>query len=99
MTARPARATTTPHNKTPTTLLRWRERDTNFGITKSTAEKAAELLGISETQLIHQALASFVAREVPHYDPDFDPLTDTHYAAIRKRVDQTPIKKASSSLL
>lgn len=86
-------------NKPPTTLFRWREKDSSFGITKTTAEKAADLLGINETQLIHRALAEFLAREVPHYDPNFDELTDEHYAAIRARVNQHPVGKVLSSLV
>ncbi|MDB5973039.1 MAG: hypothetical protein JWQ90_5489 [Hydrocarboniphaga sp.] len=85
--------------KPPTTLFRWRAKDSTFGLTKTTAERAAELLGINETQLIHRALAEFVSREVPHYDPDFDELTDEHYAAIRASVPQQLRGKVIGSFL
>ncbi|MGH8446422.1 MAG: hypothetical protein ACREVL_14205, partial [Solimonas sp.] len=66
---------------------------------KQTAEKAAKLLGLNETQLIHIALAQFVAREVPHYEVGQDDLSEAHYEAIRKRVDQTRTGKVLSSLI
>lgn len=71
------------------TLFRWRTKDTPNGVTKTTASHAAEVLGVNETQLMHMALAQYIAREVPLYDPDFDALTSADLAEIRRRVPQT----------
>jgi len=48
--------------KPQSTLLRWREADTPHGITKETAMRAAKQLGLNETQLIHEALATCPGR-------------------------------------
>jgi len=73
----------------PTTLLRWRSVDTPHGVTKETASRAATILGFNETQLIHEALAFYLAFQMPQYAPDFDALTAADLAAIRERAPQT----------
>ncbi|MDZ4819031.1 MAG: hypothetical protein SGJ20_08670, partial [Planctomycetota bacterium] len=40
-------------------LLRYRDADTAFGVSRGTATQLAETLGLSETQVIHVALAQF----------------------------------------
>jgi hypothetical protein len=80
-------------------LLRYREKDTKNGVTKHTALQAAEALGISETQLVHLALAQFVARELPQYERDDGPLSKEALAAIARRVPQDGHGPVLSSLL
>ena len=75
-----------PH--TEKTLVRWRASDTPNGVTKRTVLHAAEVLGFTETQLIHTAVASFIAHTLPQYQADLSPISEDVYAAIRARVPQ-----------
>ncbi|TJY57198.1 hypothetical protein E4T66_17465 [Sinimarinibacterium sp. CAU 1509] len=86
-------------HKPPTTLLRWRETNTPHGVTKELAAKAAAALGFTETQLVHEALAYFLPRALPQYDPDFDLLTEADLVAIRARVPQEETGTVLSSII
>jgi hypothetical protein len=66
------------------TLLRYRDRNTRNGVTKATAQKLAELLGLTETDLLHRLLAQAAARELPQYEADDGPLSDAAWRALRK---------------
>ena len=65
-------------------LLRYRESDTTFGVTRATATRLAKTLGLSETQVIHVALAHFARQNLPAYEPDDGPLTDEQMSAIER---------------
>ena len=69
-------------------LLRYREKDSAYGVSRATAVKLADTLGISETQVIHVALAHLAKEALPRYEIDDGPLTDRQYRAIRKLVPQ-----------
>ena len=45
-------------------LLRYRDTDTAYGVTRKTASRLAKTLGLSETQVIHVALANFATLHV-----------------------------------
>lgn len=87
--AKPVKAAKAASRKvTPAVLLRYRDTDTAFGVTRETATKLVQHLGLSETQVIHVALAHFAAQTLPRYEMDDGPLTDEQYEEIRKRVPQ-----------
>jgi hypothetical protein len=65
-------------------LLRYCETDTTFGVTRATATRLAKTLGLSETQVIHVALAHFARQNLPAYEPDDGPLTDEQMSAIAR---------------
>lgn len=65
-------------------LLRFRETDRAHGISRRTATRLAKVLGLSETQLIHVALAQFARQHLLRYEPDEGPLTAERKGAIRK---------------
>jgi len=69
-------------------LLRYRDKDTAYGVTRRTATRLAQTLGLSETQAVHVALANLARQTLPRYEPDDGPLTDEQMAAIRKLVPQ-----------
>jgi len=73
-------------------LLRYRDKDTPYGVTRKTATKLAGKLGLSETQVVHVALANLARQTLPQYEPDDGPLTDEQYAAIGKLVPQERFK-------
>lgn len=66
-------------------LLRYRDVDTPYGVTRKTASRLARELGLTETQVIHAALAQFAQQNLPRYEPDEGPLTPQQKDAIRKR--------------
>ena len=86
----PAKPATTRRKKPPIAgiLLRYREKDSALGVSRETAPKLAESLGVSETQVIHVALAQLARQTLPRYEVDNGPLTDEQYNAIEKQVPQ-----------
>lgn len=69
-------------------LLRYRDSDTPYGVSRKTASKLAETLGLTETQVIHVALAQLANQTLPRYEPDDGPLTQRQARAIRKLAPQ-----------
>ena len=86
----PAKPSSTRRKKPPAAgiLLRYREKDSALGISRDTATRLAESLGVSETQVIHVALAQLARQTLPRYEADNGPLTDEQYRAIGKQVPQ-----------
>jgi len=84
------RRTASKRKKTAGTgiLLRYRDKDSAYGVSRATAVKLADTLGVSETQVIHVALAHLAKEALPRYEIDDGPLTDRQYRAIRKLVPQ-----------
>lgn len=78
-------------------LLRYRETDTRFGVSRATATRLAQTLGLSETQVIHAALANFARQTLPQYEPDDGPLTAAQEKAI-ERLQPSGRMKVKSSL-
>ncbi len=81
-------ATANTSRRTRNVILRYRERDTPFTVTRKTTARLAETLGMTETQVIHLALAELAARYLPGYAPDEGPLKPATLRAIRKRIPQ-----------
>lgn len=79
-------------------LLRYRDTDTAFGVTRATATRLAKALGLSETQVIHVALAHFARQNLPAYEADDGPLTDEQMKRIRELVPQTGFVSGKRSL-
>ena len=79
------RKRTAAKSKTPSSngiLLRYRERDTAYGVTRRTTTRIAENLGLSETQVVHMALANLARQTLPRYELDNGPLTEAQKDAI-----------------
>lgn len=75
-------------NQSTGILLRYRDSDTPYGVSRKTASKLAKTLGLTETQVIHVALAQLANQTLPRYEPDDGPLTQRQARAIRKLVPQ-----------
>lgn len=69
---------------TDSLLLKFRAKDTRFGVTRDTVRALASELDISETQVVHMALSRFAEELLPAYEPDDGPLTSRQLAAVRK---------------
>lgn len=87
MTTRSAARTTTAKRKKAANavLLRYRDNDTAFGVSRNTVTRLTKTLGLSETQVIHVALVQFARQTLPSYDPDDGPLTDPQKKEIERR--------------
>lgn len=83
-TARPRKAMA----KGDALLFRFRDRDSDFGVTRRTADSLAKHLGMSETQVLHVALAKMAHEHLPAYEQDDGPLTDRQLARIKRAVPQ-----------
>ena len=73
-------------------LLLFRDEDTEHGITRESLRRMARIKGISETAVIHLALAN-LRNTLPNYEPDDGPLT----SAQRKAVEDDVIAKHPES--
>lgn len=65
-------------------LVKFRSKDTPFGVTRKTVKALAKELDVNETQVIHMALSKFASDMLPAYAPDDGPLTAKQIAALRK---------------
>ena len=78
--------------------FRYRTVDSATGITRKTAKRLAEYLGVDETQAIHQALHELAIKVLPQYEADDGPLTATQIRQIKKHVPQGSKRSVRSSL-
>ena len=78
--------------------FRYRSSDSTTGVTRDTAKRLAEHLGVDETQAIHLALHDMAVKLLPQYEADEGPLTATQMRQIRKRVPQGKKRSVRSSL-
>lgn len=78
--------------------FRYRTADSATGITRKTAKRLAEYLGVDETQAIHQALHELAIKVLPQYEADDGPLTATQIRQIKKHVPQGSKRSVRSSL-
>ncbi len=78
--------------------FRYRVADTPTGVTRETARRLAEHLGVDETQVIHLALRDMAARLLPQYEPDDGPLSPAQMRQVRKQAPQAGKRSVRSSL-
>jgi hypothetical protein len=78
--------------------FRYRATDSASGVTRDTAKRLAQRLGVDETQVIHLALHEMAVKLLPRYKPDDGPLTTAQLRQIRKRVPQNTKRSVRSSL-
>ncbi|MBU3607825.1 hypothetical protein ICN29_04940 [Polynucleobacter sp. AP-Mumm-500A-B3] len=67
-------------------LVKFRSKDTQFGVTRTTVKAIAKELDVNETQVIHMALSKFATDVLPSYAPDDGPLTAKQVLTLRKDV-------------
>ena len=65
-------------------LVKFRSKDTQFGVTRTTVKAIAKEPDANETQVIHMALSKFATDVLPAYAPDDGPLTAKQVLALRK---------------
>ncbi len=79
--------------------FRYRAMDSATGVSRETAKRLADRLGVDETQAIHLALHEMAVKLLPQYEPDDGPLTAAQVRQIRKLVPQGKKRSVRSSLL
>jgi len=67
-------------------LFRPREKDTTSGITRNTLRRLAKLMDVAESEVIHRALAKYAHENLPRYEPDDGPLSDSQHRSIAAKV-------------
>ena len=78
--------------------FRYRSTDSKTGVTRDTAKRIAERLGVDETQAIHLALHDMAVKLLPQYEADEGALTAAQVRQIRKRAPQGKKRSVRSSL-
>ena len=78
--------------------FRYRPIDSTTGVSRDTAKRLAERLGVDETQAIHLALHDMAVKLLPQYEADDGPLTAAQVRRIKKRAPQGTKKSVRSSL-
>ena len=68
-------------------LLKFRTKDTRFGVTRDTVKALASELDVTETQVMHIALSKLAQETLPAYEPDDGPLTARQIASLRKAAE------------
>lgn len=81
-------------------LLKFRERNTQFGVTRETLKAIAQRFDISETEAIHMALSRLAKEELPAYEADDGPLSAADLKALAKTAKDAlpqgkPLRKQS----
>src|SRR2546430_3562355 len=79
--------------------FRYRTVDSPSGVTRRTAKRLAEHLGVDETQAIHQALHELAVRVLPQYERDEGPLSAAQMRQIKKRLPQGTKRSVRSMLV
>lgn len=82
----------------PQIAFRYRAADSATGVTRKTALRLAEHLGVDETQAIHQALHELAAKILPQYEQDEGAVTAAQIRQIKKRVPQGTKRSVRSRL-
>ena len=88
----------TARTSTDQISFRYRPIDSTTGVTRETAKRVAERLGVDETQAIHLALHEMAVKLLPQYEADDGPLTASQVRQIKKLVPQGKKRSVRSSL-
>ena len=65
-------------------LLKFRAKDTRFGVTRDTVRALAIELDTTETAVVHMALSKLAEEMLPAYEQDSGPLTARELASVRR---------------
>lgn len=69
---------------TSSLLLKFRTRNTQFGVTRETVKAMAARFDLSETEVVHMALSRMAKEELPAYEADDGPLSARDMKALGK---------------
>lgn len=78
--------------------FRYRPQDSATGVTRATAKRLAEVLGVDETQVIHLALHELATKFLPQYEADEGALTKAQLKQLKKSAAKAKGGTVRSSL-
>lgn len=78
--------------------FRYRPKDSATGVTRTTAKRLAEVLGVDETQVIHLALHEMATKFLPQYEADGAALTKAQITQVKKSAPKAKGGTVRSSL-
>ncbi len=78
--------------------FRYRAQDSATGVTRTTAKRLADVLGVDETQVIHLALHELATKFLPQYEADAGALTKVQLNKIKKSAPKAKGGTVRSSL-
>lgn len=61
-----------------------RSKDSAIGVTQDTLQAIADELGLTQSAVVHLALARFAKEVLPTYEQDIGPLTSKDLAHLRR---------------
>ena len=76
------------NNSNEKILVKFRSKDTQFGVTRATVKAIAKELDVNETQAIHMALSKFAADVLPAYEADDGPFTTKQIKLLRNHAEK-----------
>jgi len=79
----------TERNMSDNLLLKFKAKDSKFGVTRETLKALSEEMDLSETMVIHLAISRFAKEVLPNYEADEGPLTAAEHAKIFREVRKT----------
>ncbi len=82
----------------PQIAFRYRLQDSATGVTRSTAKRLADALGVDETQVIHLALHEMASKLLPQYEADDGALSKSQLKQIKKSAPKAKNGVIRSSL-
>lgn len=65
-------------------LLKFKSKDSQYGVTRETLKALAEEMDVSETMAVHLALSRLAKDVLPAYEVDDGPLTASDLARVCK---------------
>ena len=77
-------------------VFRFRDADTRFGVSRHTTARLAKQLGMTETEVIHFAIAQLAQAQLPAYAPDDAALTRKQLERIKRLEPQGRMKTLES---
>lgn len=79
--------------------FRYRPTDSASGVSRETAKRLADHLGVDETQAIHLALRDMAVKLLPQYEADEGALSAAQLRQIKQRVPQSVRRSVRSSIV
>ena len=87
------------HDQNSQIVFRYRAVDSATGVSRKTAKRLAQQLGVDETQAIHRALHELAVKVLPQYEEDDGRLAAAQVRQIKKRVRQGTRRSVRSTLI
>ena len=77
-------------------VFRFRDTDTRFGVSRRTTTRLAKQLGMTETEVIHFAIAQLAREQLPAYEADDTALSSKQLERIKQIEPQGRMRTTES---